>query len=295
MRPSWPPPMMPIVAPGAITLSSAGIGLFVVGLVGHRGGLSGPPIVQPFGQGRIAKASTAAASRAALMAPDLPMANVPTGTPPGICTIDSRLSSLLAPCFRSGRRTPAARHRRGHAGEMGGPPAPAMMTLRPRPLASPRNRRGAGECGGPRRCASRRAPAGRPGSRAACRIVGQSDWLPMMMPTNAFSISSGLPLAQERRHYRQRRGERKKSRRQDPGAKSEIRLENGEYGRQHDAKRIDDAVGRLAWWQAVTSSGRKTFRTGWSLRANFPSSIHSGCDGQESRRGHGRTNGNGLH
>ncbi len=38
------------------------------------------------------RASTAAASSAALMAPARPIANVPTGTPPGICTMESRLS-----------------------------------------------------------------------------------------------------------------------------------------------------------------------------------------------------------
>src|SRR5207248_2580512 len=37
-------------------------------------------------------ASSAAANKAALIAPALPMAKVATGTPPGICTIESRES-----------------------------------------------------------------------------------------------------------------------------------------------------------------------------------------------------------
>src|SRR5262249_35634864 len=43
-----------------------------------------------------------AASSAALMAPALPIASVPTGTPPGICTIDSRESMPFSAWLSTG-------------------------------------------------------------------------------------------------------------------------------------------------------------------------------------------------
>ena len=93
-----------------------------------------------------------------------------------------------APCGSIG--TPEHRQRSSCAAVMPGrcaaPPAPAMITLRPRALrASWRNRRGAPACGGPRRCATHARRPARVRISAACLIVSQSDWLPMMMPIGA--------------------------------------------------------------------------------------------------------------
>src|SRR5690606_37454438 len=81
-------------------------------------------------------ASMAAANRAALAAPAAPIANVATGTPAGICTIDSSESMPLSALVCTG--TPST----GTAvlaaiipGRWAAPPAPAMMAFRPRALA----------------------------------------------------------------------------------------------------------------------------------------------------------------
>ena len=75
------------------------------------------------------RASTATASKAALMAPALPIASVPTGMPAGICTIDNRLScpdraldSTGTP--NTGRWVIAA----AMPGRWAAPPAPAITT-----------------------------------------------------------------------------------------------------------------------------------------------------------------------
>ena len=77
-----------------------------------------------------------AANSAALIAPGLPMASVPTGTPPGIWTMDSRLSMPFNALDSTG--TPSTGRRVIEAvmpGRCAAPPAPAMMTLSPRPTA----------------------------------------------------------------------------------------------------------------------------------------------------------------
>src|SRR5690606_37818600 len=71
-----------------------------------------------------------AASRPALKAPASPMARVPTATPFGICTIDSRLSwplraRLCTGTPSTGRCVLAATM----PGKCAAPPAPAMITL----------------------------------------------------------------------------------------------------------------------------------------------------------------------
>ena len=78
----------------------------------------------------------AAASRAALIAPGLPMASVPTGTPPGICTMDNNesmpcndLDSIGTPS--TGRQVLAA----ATPARCAAPPAAAMMTSNPRAAA----------------------------------------------------------------------------------------------------------------------------------------------------------------
>src|SRR5271170_622542 len=54
MRPSWPPPRMPIVPPGAIVrLSSAAIGGFVGWLALDGFGLLGAERVEPLGEPRV--------------------------------------------------------------------------------------------------------------------------------------------------------------------------------------------------------------------------------------------------
>src|SRR5205807_7588062 len=78
-------------------------------------------------------ASIAAASRAALVAPGLPMASVPTGMPAGICTVDksesmpcSAFDSIGTP--RTGSMVLAAMT----PARWAAPPAPAMSTSSPR-------------------------------------------------------------------------------------------------------------------------------------------------------------------
>jgi len=91
----------------------------------------------------------AVASRAALIAPGLPMARVPTGTPPGICTI---ASSESIPCSdfdsigtpSTGRQVLAA----VTPARWAAPPAAAMMTSNPRPAARRRIRTGDRVCDG---------------------------------------------------------------------------------------------------------------------------------------------------
>jgi hypothetical protein len=88
----------------------------------------------------------AAASRAALTAPALPIASVPTGMPAGICTIDSRLSWPERALDSTG--TPSTGRLVSDAampGRCAAPPAPAMMTLYPAafaPLAKSNSRSG---------------------------------------------------------------------------------------------------------------------------------------------------------
>ena len=81
-------------------------------------------------------ARIAAASRPALAAPALPIASVPTGTPAGIWTIESRLSRPASALVSTG--TPSTGSRVIEAampGRCAAPPAPAMITLSPRPAA----------------------------------------------------------------------------------------------------------------------------------------------------------------
>ena len=77
-----------------------------------------------------------AAKRPAFFAPELPIAKVATGTPPGICTMESSESTPWSACDCTG--TPST-GRRVFAATMPGrcaaPPAPAMMTRMPRDSA----------------------------------------------------------------------------------------------------------------------------------------------------------------
>jgi hypothetical protein len=128
--------------------------------------------------------------QAALIAPARPMASVATGIPAGICTMESRESTPLS-AFDStgtpstGRLVLAA----AIPGRWAAPPAPAMMTCRPRsraPSQYSNNRSGV-------RCAdTTRVSKGTPSASsisAACRMVLQSERDPMMMPTSVFIAS----------------------------------------------------------------------------------------------------------
>src|SRR5204862_8069915 len=78
----------------------------------------------------------AAAQSAALAAPAAPIANVATGTPAGICTIDSSESSPPSDFDCTG--TPSTGRRVLAAvmpGRCAAPPAPAISTSRPRARA----------------------------------------------------------------------------------------------------------------------------------------------------------------
>src|SRR3990172_2486984 len=77
-----------------------------------------------------------AAKSPALSAPVAPIASVPTGTPPGIWAIESRLSSPLSVRLSIG--TPSTGRVVSEAtmpGKWAAPPAPAMITARPRSRA----------------------------------------------------------------------------------------------------------------------------------------------------------------
>ena len=78
----------------------------------------------------------AAASSAAFLAPALPMANVPTGMPPGICTVASRASRPWRGELSMG--TPSTDSRVCAAvtpARCAAPPAPQMITSMPRASA----------------------------------------------------------------------------------------------------------------------------------------------------------------
>ena len=135
----------------------------------------------------------AAASSPALTAPDVPMASVPTGTPRGIWTIESSESTPLSDLLSTG--TPSTGRIEIAAsmpGKWAAPPAPATITSRPRPSASRPYRK--------RRCGVLCAETtllstGTPSSvrtSAACRMVSQSDLLPMTTPTRGDRETSGV-------------------------------------------------------------------------------------------------------
>ncbi len=81
-------------------------------------------------------ASIAAANSAAFAAPALPMANVATGMPAGICTIDSSESMPLSALDCTGTpSTGTAVLAASMPGRCAAPPAPAMIARRPRAAA----------------------------------------------------------------------------------------------------------------------------------------------------------------
>src|SRR5690606_12089851 len=127
----------------------------------------------------------AAANRAALAAPALPMAKVATGIPAGICTIDSSESMPLSALLCTG--TPSTGTlvlAASMPGRCAAPPAPAMIARRPREAAAAAysNSTSGVRCADTSRtswatpsCSSR---------AAACCIVSQSEREPMTIPTS---------------------------------------------------------------------------------------------------------------
>jgi len=133
-------------------------------------------------------ARMAAARRAAFFAPALPIANVPTGMPPGICAIERRLSMPLRALLSTGTpRTGSGVMLAVIPGRCAAPPAPPIMTFRPRDfavLAYSIKRSGV-------LCADTILHSW--GMLSVCKmscasfIVSQSDWEPMIMPIFGFS------------------------------------------------------------------------------------------------------------
>src|SRR5882762_6466519 len=127
----------------------------------------------------------AAASRAALIAPALPMASVPTGMPPGIWAMESSESSPLSALDSTG--TPSTGSTVFDAvmpGRCAAPLDPALITSMPRLSAEEAysNKRSGVRCAD-----TTRVSCGTPSSSrvfAACSSVSQSEDEPMMMPTN---------------------------------------------------------------------------------------------------------------
>ena len=124
----------------------------------------------------------------------LPIDTVATGIPAGICTMDSS-ESMPSRCF-SGTGTPITGSGVTEAtmpGSAAAPPAPAMITLRPRSAASrPYSIIATGV-----RCAEiTRTSYATPKSSstsAAARMVGQSESLPMISPTVVTGVSFSFP------------------------------------------------------------------------------------------------------
>ena len=129
IRPSWPPPRMPIRPPGAQRLRRPS------GDLGHRR-RSAPPARRRAGPRAPRRSSPASPRRAAPRSPrpPSPIASVPTGTPFGICTIDSSESRpdsalLCTGTPSTGTRVLAA----SIPGRCAAPPAPAMIARKPAP------------------------------------------------------------------------------------------------------------------------------------------------------------------
>ena len=128
---------------------------------------------------------------AAFFAPAGPIANVPTGTPPGICAMESSESSPLRACDSTG--TPSTGRILCAAtmpGRCAAPPAPAMMISPPRPSAAPAY---SAIQAGVRWAETMRHSCGTLNSArisAECRIVSQSD-----ASTLAYEIAGAKPVA----------------------------------------------------------------------------------------------------
>ena len=136
----------------------------------------------------------AVASNAAFTAPALPIASVPTGTPAGICTMLSNESSPFSALDCTGTPSTGRSVLLAHMpGRCAAPPAPAINTSNPRPAADAAY---SNSKSGVRCALTTRHSCGTPSSANcadACCIVSQSDWLPMIMPTNGATLPSFMP------------------------------------------------------------------------------------------------------
>src|SRR5882724_2570294 len=125
-----------------------------------------------------------AARSAALTAPDLPMASVPTGTPPGICAMESNESRPLSVFDSTGTpRTGRTVFEAVMPGRWAAPPAPAMMTSMPRFSALKAYSKSRS---GVRWAETTFVSCGTPSSPSVLEanfMVSQSEPEPMMMPT----------------------------------------------------------------------------------------------------------------
>ena len=130
-------------------------------------------------------ASSAIANSAAFAAPASPIANVATGMPFGICTIDSRLSSPRR--YLDGIGTPStgtAVFAASMPGRCAAPPAPAMIARRPRAAAdSAYANISSGILCADSTCAANATPNCCSMSHACC-ITAQSESDPITTPTD---------------------------------------------------------------------------------------------------------------
>ena len=182
MRPNWPPPITPIVAPGSSVFRS------VMATSGRERLSSGDAETFPPHARTLASCNPMilAARRAAFFAPATPMASVPTATPAGICAIESNESSPFN--ARDSTGTPSTGSQVCAAimpGRWAAPPAPAMITCTPRSAASRANFaiRSGVRCAETIRC-SLGTPS-RSSSATQCCIVSQSEALPITTLTRA--------------------------------------------------------------------------------------------------------------
>ncbi len=136
----------------------------------------------------------ATARRAAFWAPDLPMARVPTGTPPGICTIESSESIPFRAWLSTGTpRTGRIEWAATIPGRCAAPPAPAMITSRPRPSAVLAYSTIQSGVRWAETTTDSWGTAKRARVSAATDIVSQSEVLPMITPTRGALIACFLP------------------------------------------------------------------------------------------------------
>src|SRR5690625_86838 len=143
--------------------------------------------------GRV-RATMLAASKAALMAPALPVASVPTGTPPGIWAMESRESIPLS--ARDCMGTPSTGSTVLEAtmpGRCAAPPAPATTTSMPRCSADPAHSNMTSGV----RCAemilTSCGTASASSTSTPWAMVSQSVFEPMMMPTSG-ELPMSVPL-----------------------------------------------------------------------------------------------------
>jgi hypothetical protein len=182
MRPSWPPPMMPIVRT-LIAGSSTGYSATEFDWFSRHSS-------KRWASSSLS-ASTAAASSAALTAP---AGRSPAFRPecrPASARWRAGCPGRTAPWIEPARRRRQRRHRRRHAGQVRGTAGAGTMILKP---SSPS--RHLRETVQPVGRAMRRNDAcliSTPEASsvsAAFFIVSQSDWLPMMMATGGVSVVS---------------------------------------------------------------------------------------------------------